>query len=309
MAGRSAPRARDTLIALRELIQGAIDDIDLYERPNERPGSRCAQLMIARLLTYPPAMVLQRPSGFIEPCLPSKAVRPPSGPLWVHEIKHDGYRLMVRRDGLRVRCFTRNGHDWADRFPAIVEAAARLEAHSFLIDGEVVITSDDGMSDFRALRSKRRGPEAVLYAFDLLQHDGANLRDLPLIERKQRLARLLGRAKRQAICFNEHLTGDGPTIFKHVCRMGLEGLFRSGSTHRIAAGRQRYGSNRRTRLARRCAGSARRSCASLAPGHHSQMENRTLTIKATLRISVAIPATSMLKTRRGSNAMRHRWRQ
>ena len=63
---------------------------------------------------------------------------------------------MVRRDGPRLRCFTRNGHDWADRFPAIVDAALRIKATSFLIDGEVVITSDDGMSDFRALRSKRR---------------------------------------------------------------------------------------------------------------------------------------------------------
>ena len=169
-------------------------------------------------------MVLRRPSGFIEPCQPSKVSRPPSGPLWVHEIKHDGYRLMVRRDGLRVRCFTRNGNDWADRFPSIVDAAARLEAHSFLIDGEAVITRDDGMPDFHALRSKRRGPEAVLYAFDLLQHDGADLRDLPLIERKQRLARLIGKAKRQAICFNEHLTGDGPIVFNHACRMGLEGI-------------------------------------------------------------------------------------
>jgi hypothetical protein len=61
----------------------------------------------------------RRPSGFIEPCQPSKVLRPPSGPLWVHEIKHDGYRLMVRRDSARVRCFTRNGHDWADRFPAM----------------------------------------------------------------------------------------------------------------------------------------------------------------------------------------------
>ena len=73
-------------------------------------------------------MVLQRPSGFIKPCQPSKVARPPSGPLWVHEIKHDGYRLMVRRDGLRVRCFTRNGYDWADRFPAIVDAALRIKA-------------------------------------------------------------------------------------------------------------------------------------------------------------------------------------
>jgi bifunctional non-homologous end joining protein LigD len=85
----------------------------------------------------------------------------------------------VRRDGSRVRCFTCNGHDWADRFPAMVEAALRIKASSFLIDGEVVIISDDGTPDFRALRSKRRGNEAVLFAFDLLQHDGDDLRDLP----------------------------------------------------------------------------------------------------------------------------------
>ena len=103
-------------------------------------------------------MVLRRPCGFIEPCLPSKAARPPSGPLWVHEIKHDGYRLMVRRDGLRVRCFTRNGHDWADRFPAIVAAALRLKASSFLIDGEAVITRDDGTPDFHCAAGPTPGP-------------------------------------------------------------------------------------------------------------------------------------------------------
>jgi bifunctional non-homologous end joining protein LigD len=182
------------------------------------------QLKIAKPLPYAPAMVLQRPSGFIKQCLPSKAVRPPSGPLWVHEIKHDGYRLMVRRDGLRVRCFTRNGHDWADRFPAIVDAALRIKAASFLIDGEAVIISDDGMPDFRALRSRRRGSDAVLYAFDLIGHDGDDLCELPLIERKRLLARLIGKAQRRAIRFNEHLTGDGPTVFDHVCRMGLEGI-------------------------------------------------------------------------------------
>ena len=181
---------------------------------------------IARLkpVLYPPAMIVQRPSGFIQPCLPSKVVRPPSGPIWVHEIKHDGYRLMVRRDGLRVRCFTRNGHDWADRFPAIVDAALRVQASSFLIDGEAVIARDDGTPDFHALRSRRRGREVVLYAFDLIEHDGVDLCDLPLIERKRRLARLIGRAKRRAIRFVEHLTGDGPTVFEHVCRMGLEGI-------------------------------------------------------------------------------------
>jgi hypothetical protein len=80
---------------------------------SEIGGARCAR----RSLPYPPAMVLKRrrPSGFIEPCLPSKVARPPSGPLWVHKIKHDGYRLMVRRDGSRVRCLTRNGGGDAHR--------------------------------------------------------------------------------------------------------------------------------------------------------------------------------------------------
>jgi bifunctional non-homologous end joining protein LigD len=166
----------------------------------------------------------RRPSGLIEPCQPSKVARPPTGKPWVHEIKHDGYRLMVRRDGSRVRCFTRNGHDWADRFPALVDAALRIKASSFLIDGEAVIARDDGTPDFHALRSRRRGSEAVMYAFDLIEHNGDDLRDLPLIERKRRLAKLLGRAKRRAIRFNEHLTGDVPTVFDHVCRMGLEGI-------------------------------------------------------------------------------------
>jgi hypothetical protein len=77
-------------------------------------------------------------------------------------MKHDGYRLMVRRDGARVRCFTRNGHDWADRFPAIVEAALRVKAASFLIDGEAVIARDDGTPDFRALRKAARARLAGL---------------------------------------------------------------------------------------------------------------------------------------------------
>src|SRR5215212_6420234 len=111
----------------------------------------------------------RRPSGFVEPCRPSKATAPPSGPEWVHEIKHDGFRLLVRREGPRVRCFTRGGFDWADRFPAIVEAGSRLRAQSFLIDGEVIVCRADGLSDFDALRYRRAGHSATLVAFDLIQ--------------------------------------------------------------------------------------------------------------------------------------------
>jgi bifunctional non-homologous end joining protein LigD len=161
-----------------------------------------------------------RPSGFIEPCRPSKATRPPSGPFWIHEIKHDGFRLMVCREGSRERLFTRGGYDWADRFPAIVEAASRLKASSFLIDGEAVVCRNDGVSDFDALRSRRRDNDVTLIAFDLIELQGDDLRDVPLLDRKRRLAKLLG--NKDAIRFNEHLTHDGPAVFE--CRLGLEGI-------------------------------------------------------------------------------------
>jgi bifunctional non-homologous end joining protein LigD len=77
------------------------------------------------------------PDGFIEPSLPSSADRPPSGANWIHEIKHDGYRLMPRRDPVGIRLLTRNGYDWAARYPLIVEAVNHLRVRSVLIDGEV----------------------------------------------------------------------------------------------------------------------------------------------------------------------------
>jgi bifunctional non-homologous end joining protein LigD len=88
-------------------------------------------------------------SSFIEPCLPSTADQPPAGADWVHEIKHDGYRLMARRDSVGVRLLTRNGHDWADRYPAIVEAVNQLRARSCLIDGEAVACDENRVSPSR----------------------------------------------------------------------------------------------------------------------------------------------------------------
>jgi bifunctional non-homologous end joining protein LigD len=164
-----------------------------------------------------------RPSGFVEPCRPSRAPRPPSGPEWVHEIKHDGYRLMVRREGSRVRLWTRGGYDWADRFPAIVDAASTIRASSFLIDGEAVVCRDDGVSDFDALRSHRHDHEVTLIAFDLIELQGDDLRNQKLIDRKNRLAKVLA-CGGTAIQFNEHIDYDGPAVFEHACRLGLEGI-------------------------------------------------------------------------------------
>src|SRR6516162_8482840 len=119
-------------------------------------------------------------SGFIEPCLPSPADRPPTGRDWVHEIKHDGYRRMARRDPTGIRLLARSGHDWAPRYPLIVEAVVRLKVRSGLIDGEAVACDENGLAVFERLRLKPTGKHVFLYAFDLLELDGQDLRREPL---------------------------------------------------------------------------------------------------------------------------------
>jgi hypothetical protein len=109
------------------------------------------------------------PPGFIQPCLPTPVQRPPCGPQGAYEIKHDGYRLMVRKTARSVRIFTRRGADWSHRFPRIVAAVSRLPASSIMLDGEGVICGQDGVTDFNALHSKERDDDAILYAFDLLR--------------------------------------------------------------------------------------------------------------------------------------------
>src|SRR5213594_4464622 len=95
------------------------------------------------------------PSGFIPPCLPTKAERPPSGDLWLHEIKHDGFRVIARKDGAKVRLFSRPDNDLTYRFPLIVESLARLRPRSCIIDGEAVACDDHGMPNFNRIRYRR----------------------------------------------------------------------------------------------------------------------------------------------------------
>jgi bifunctional non-homologous end joining protein LigD len=116
-----------------------------------------------------------RADGFVDPCIPFRAPKPPSGPDWVHEVKHDGYRLIVRRDGPAVRLFTRRGHDWTDRYPAIANAATKLKARSFTLDGEAVVCGADGVAVFDDLHRRGRVTHAILQAFDLLELDGSTI--------------------------------------------------------------------------------------------------------------------------------------
>ena len=98
------------------------------------------------------------PSGFVVPCLPSPAIRPPVGNNWIHEIKHDGFRLMARRDAAGTRL--------SARFPLIVQAVNHLRVKSCLIDGEAVCCDDGGLPVFQKLRQRREDRHVFLYAFD-----------------------------------------------------------------------------------------------------------------------------------------------
>jgi bifunctional non-homologous end joining protein LigD len=164
------------------------------------------------------------PKTLFEPCLPTRGTKVQAGADWLHEIKYDGYRLLVQREGKRVRLITRNGHDWPGRYPLIVEAALRNRQSSFVIDGEAVLLGVDGISDFNGLHSRHYDEEVQLYAFDVLALDGDDLRKLPLSLRKTNLARLLARRPDGIFVAPFELGEIGPDLFRAACRFGLEGL-------------------------------------------------------------------------------------
>jgi ATP-dependent DNA ligase len=190
------------------------------------------------------------PAGFIQPCLPTKAPKPPSGEVWLHEIKHDGFRVIARKDGDRVRLYSRPGNDLTYRFPLIVESLARLRSRSCMIDGEAVACGDNGMPSFDHIRYRRHDSSLFLYAFDLIELNGDDFRRDPLDIRKATLATILARAG-HGIWFNDHIEDDGPTIFKHACKLGFEGIVSKRKDSPFAPAARRTGSSRRTRLVRR----------------------------------------------------------
>jgi bifunctional non-homologous end joining protein LigD len=167
--------------------------------------------------------IRRQPPGFIEPCIPTLVSKPPEGAQWIHEIKHDGYRMIVRKKDDRVRLFTRRGYDWTDRYPFIRNAVAALRATSAVVDGEAVCCDDAGVAAFEKLHSRAYDDRVFLFAFDLLELDGEDWRPRPLKERKAKLGKLLAKAP-AGIQFSEHLKGDGAAIFAHACKLGCEGI-------------------------------------------------------------------------------------
>ena len=148
------------------------------------------------------------PAGLIDPCIPTQSDRPPSGPGWLHEIKHDGFRLIARRDGAACDCSPATATTGATAIrPSRAPSAG--SCRSCVIDGEVVICDEHGRAIFERLQEGPRvKPEATMFAFDLIELDGQNLRREPLLTRKSTLLSLIKGAP-AGIRYNEHLEGDG----------------------------------------------------------------------------------------------------
>jgi bifunctional non-homologous end joining protein LigD len=186
--------------------------------------------------------------GFVEPALATSIDKVPSGDRWLHEIKFDGYRVQVHLKDAAVKVFTRRGNDWTNRFRKIAADAWHINAGSAIIDGEVVVPSADGTTDFSILQNelKGRSKKIVMVAFDLLYLNGYDLRKLPLFERKALLRKIISETDIQ---FSESFEVDGREMYLHACKTGLEGVVSKIRDSHYISGR---GNNRVKKTCAQC---------------------------------------------------------
>ncbi len=177
------------------------------------------------------------PPTFRELQLATLVDTPPTGNDWVHETKYDGYRALIAVGGGRAIAYSRNGLDWTARFGEVPAACAKLPCTTALIDGEVVALDAGGKPSFSTLQAALKDGGPLLYfAFDLLELDGADLTELPLVERKARLATLLDGAP-PPLHYSEHVRGGGEAMFTALCAAGYEGVISKRADGKARSGR------------------------------------------------------------------------
>lgn len=226
-----SPDAPDILTERPEsvLTGRRVDEVDESPQDRPRPAKPTAKPKARSRgrAKAPPGADRAPMPDFVEPALATLKPAPPAGAQWLHEVKFDGYRLQARIENGDVRLLTRGGLDWTDRFgPAISEALRGLDVQTAILDGELVVETGAGASDFPALQadlSAGRRDRFVLYLFDLMYRDGQDLRALPLIARKEMLEEMIGSAP-GPLRFSSHFGESGAMVLRHACRLSLEGV-------------------------------------------------------------------------------------
>jgi bifunctional non-homologous end joining protein LigD len=180
-----------------------------------------------------------RPPKWIKPQLTRLVDEAPAGDGWLHEIKYDGYRMHARLDGGQVKLLTRTGLDWSQRYRRTIDALAELPVQSAYLDGELCALNSDGVPVFSRLQAamdEGRTGDLIFFVFDLLYLNGESTAQLPLIQRKERLQRLLMRKKIDGLRYSDHVDGDGPRFREHACKLGLEGVISKRADRPYAPG-------------------------------------------------------------------------
>lgn len=237
-----APASVKSGLTIEDVEQGRIPQAEKKTRKVQ--GAKPAPAKKTPVAKGRAAAASEALPAFVKPCLATLEEKPPAGDDWLHEVKFDGYRTQARIENGKVKLLTRTGLDWTNRFgKAIPAALAALPCDAALVDGEIVVLGGNGISSFSHLQealSEGRSSGLVYFAFDLLHLDGEDLRDDPLLARKERLEALFADGGHEApLRYSEHFVEPGQTMLRHACRMGLEGViskradapYRSGRGH------------------------------------------------------------------------------
>lgn len=219
-----------------EIAAGAENKSPIKERSAAQPAKAAS----------PKPTAIDPLPDFIEAQLATLVNTAPTGENWLAEVKYDGYRMLCRLENGEARLFTRNRNDWSKKIPLLQQAICALPAHSAWIDGELLALDKQGRPSFQVLQQAFEAPSStrwVYYAFDVLHLDGEDLRPLPLLERKRRLAELLANQPPSGnslqLLYSDHVQGDPGTVFKHACQHQLEGIIAKRADAPWTAGRNK----------------------------------------------------------------------
>jgi bifunctional non-homologous end joining protein LigD len=219
--GWSLIRLKDALnwLLVKDKDDFADPDTDITEKDQSVKSGRAMQDIAYHLEGEDRKM-----PAALKPQLATLVKKAPTGQNWLHEIKYDGYRLIAYLEGGEVRLVTRGGLEWSEKFPSLVKALQLLEVDQAILDGEVVVLDEHGVSQFQKLQtyiSNKRQGSPDLFFFDLLYLNGKDLRELPLTQRKETLKNLPFKAP---LHYSDHILGQGPQVLEQACRLGCEGI-------------------------------------------------------------------------------------